>query len=224
MDLHYWTSWYYFCIFFLRRCSAAPCFHQLELALHLFGYLKKYPNQRVVLDLRPLMVNEEFVSAWLLGWLCEDVDDTMWQAHGKALTVSVFFDADRPHDHVTRRSISGIWVCSGSTLVIRQSKRQGCIATSAYYAEFIAMRPAVEEAISFPMCAPMPWCGRHETHGIFQRQLWHHPVCWDTGRRTFEKAHCYFFSLCKGGYCCKNCECSLKKFQIYFMCCCGAHD
>jgi hypothetical protein len=60
----------------------------------------------------------------------------------------VFFDADHAHDHVTRRSISGIIVFVGSTPVIWQSKRQGCIATSTYCAEFISMRTAVEEAIS----------------------------------------------------------------------------
>ena len=36
----------------------------------------------------------------------------------------------------------------GSTPVIWTSKRQGCVATSTYMAEFVAMRHAVEEAIS----------------------------------------------------------------------------
>jgi hypothetical protein len=36
----------------------------------------------------------------------------------------------------------------GSTPVLWPSKRQGCIATSTYTAEFVAVRSAVEEAIS----------------------------------------------------------------------------
>jgi len=49
---------------------------------------------------------------------------------------------------MTRRSISGLIVFVGSTPVLWISRRQGCIATSTYCAEFIAMRTAVEEAIS----------------------------------------------------------------------------
>jgi hypothetical protein len=67
---------------------------------------------------------------------------------GAELKTSVFFDADHAHDHVTRRSFSGLLVFVGSTPVVWQSKRQGCIATSTYCAEFMAMRAAVEEAIS----------------------------------------------------------------------------
>ena len=78
----------------------------------------------------------------------EDIDDGLPDVYGTELNTSVFFDADHAHDHVTRRSISGIIVFVGSTPVIWQSKRQGCIATSTYCAEFIAMRSAVEEAIS----------------------------------------------------------------------------
>lgn len=52
------------------------------------------------------------------------------------------------HDHVTRRSISGLIVFVGSTPVIWTRKRQGCIATRTYCADFISMQSAVEVAIS----------------------------------------------------------------------------
>jgi hypothetical protein len=64
------------------------------------------------------------------------------------LETSVFFDADHAHDHQTWRSITGIIVFVGSTPVLLPSKHQGCIATSTYTAEFVAMWSAVEEAIS----------------------------------------------------------------------------
>ena len=47
-----------FAVLSLSRFSAAPRAHHLELALHLFGYLKKHPSRRIVLDSRPLLVDE----------------------------------------------------------------------------------------------------------------------------------------------------------------------
>ena len=144
-----------FAVSSLSRFSAAPREHHLELAFHLFGYLKKNPNSRIVLDSRPLLVDESlktnsFHPDFLEDYpdAAEDIDENFPTPFGDELQTSVFFDADHAHDHETRRSISGIIVFVGSTPVIWQSKRQGCIATSTYCAEFIAMRSAVEEAIS----------------------------------------------------------------------------
>ncbi|KAI2513608.1 Reverse transcriptase (RNA-dependent DNA polymerase) [Fragilaria crotonensis] len=143
-----------FAVSSLSRFSASPRTHHLELALHLFGYLKKNPNRRIVIDSRPLLVDEELLTdSFHPDFLedypdaCEDIDPNLPTAHGPELLTSVFFDADHAHDHLTRRSISGIVVFVGSTPVIWQSKRQGCIATSTYCAEFVSMRSAVEEAI-----------------------------------------------------------------------------
>ena len=144
-----------FAVSSLSRFSAAPRTYHLELAVHLFGYLKKNPNRRIVVDSRPLLVDDELKSdSFHPDFLedypdaREDIDDGLPAPHGAELMTSVFFDADHAHDQVTRRSISGIIVFVGSTPVLWQSKRQGCIATSTYCAEFISMRTAVEEAIS----------------------------------------------------------------------------
>ena len=48
-----------FAVSSLSRFSEAPRAHHLELACHLFGYLKKNPNRRIVVDSRPLMVDDE---------------------------------------------------------------------------------------------------------------------------------------------------------------------
>jgi hypothetical protein len=139
----------------LSRFSAAPREGHLELALHLFGFLKKFNNRRIVMDSRPLIVDpslrkDSFHPDFLDDYpdAHEDIASDFPKAYGTELETSVFFDADHAHDHVTRRSISGLLVFVGSTPVIWSSKRQGCIATSTYCAEFIAMRSAVEEAIS----------------------------------------------------------------------------
>lgn len=78
----------------------------------------------------------------------EDISLNLPKPYGKELQTSVFFDADHAHDQKTRRSVSGIFVFVGSTPVIWSSKRQGCVATSTYTAEFISTRTAVEEAIA----------------------------------------------------------------------------
>ena len=72
----------------------------------------------------------------------------MPKAFGPELQTNIFFDADFAHDIVTRRSITGLIICVGHTPVDWHSKQQGCIATSTYCAEFVAMRAAVEETIS----------------------------------------------------------------------------
>jgi hypothetical protein len=144
-----------FAVSSLSRFSANPRQGHLELAVYLFGYLKKYPNRRLVIDSRPLIVDEELRQTSFHPDFLEDYDgaeeeigEGFPEAFGKELETSVFFDADHAHDHMTRRSITGIMVFVGSTPVLWPSKRQGCIATSTYTAEFVAMRSAVEEAIS----------------------------------------------------------------------------
>lgn len=73
---------------------------------------------------------------------------TFPDAIGEEILTSIFFDADWAHDVKTRRSMTGLLVLVGSAPLLWQSKSQGCIASSTYCAEFIAMRSAVEEAIS----------------------------------------------------------------------------
>jgi hypothetical protein len=144
-----------FAVLSLSRFLAAPRVHLLELALHLFGYLKKYPNRRIVVDSHPLKIDDDLrKDSFHPDFLedcpdaSEDVGTDFPEAFGREMDTSVFFDADHAHDHITRRSISGLLVFVGSTPVLWQSKQQGCIATSTYCAEFMAMRAAVEEAIS----------------------------------------------------------------------------
>ena len=141
----------------LSRFSAAPRETHLEIAFHLFGYLKKFPDKRLPIDSRPLLIQTEknmekghFAADFLKEYpdAREDRDPKEPDAYGQPLQTSVFFDANLAHDLATRRSITGILVFVGSTLVSWTSKRQGCIASSTYCAEFIAMRAAVEEAIS----------------------------------------------------------------------------
>jgi hypothetical protein len=114
------------------------------------AFSQKINNRRIVMDSRPLILDpslrkNSFHPDFLDDYpdAHEDIASDFPKAYGTELETSVFFDADHANDdHVTRRSISGLIVFVGSTPVIWSIKRQGCIA------KFIAMRYAVEEAIS----------------------------------------------------------------------------
>ena len=142
-----------FTVLSLSRFSTAPRAGHLQLAIYMFGYLKKHPNHNLVIDSGPLIVPEEFTSSTFHPDFLEDypnaheeLDQTMLEAFGSELETSIF--ADHAHDQKTRRSISGIIQFVGCTPVLWSSHRQGCIATSTYCAEFVVMRQAAEEAIS----------------------------------------------------------------------------
>ena len=128
-----------FAVSSLRRFSVAPREHHLALTLHLFGYLNNNPYKRIVLDSRLLIVDDglrsdSFHPDFLDDYsdATEDVTSDFPTAYGTELKTAVFFDVDHAHDHITRRSISGLIVFVGSTPVIWQSKRQECIATLAH--------------------------------------------------------------------------------------------
>ena len=125
------------------------------MALHLFGYLKKYPNRQFLLNsdtpkMDPSLDTQAFHPDFLEDYpdAAEELDPGLPEAFGDELDTAIFFDADLAHDVKTRRSISGIVQFVGSTPVSWSSRRQGSIATSTYCSEFIAMRSAVEEAIA----------------------------------------------------------------------------
>ena len=141
----------------LSRFSAAPRQGHLELAFYLFGYLKRFPSKQLPvcsdpLEIHPTLLDKkgDFIPDFLKEYpdAKEDRDPKEPTAYGKPVQTSVFFDANLAHDLQTRRSITGLLVYVGSTLVSWTSKRQGCIASSTYCSEFIAMRAAVEEAMS----------------------------------------------------------------------------
>ena len=144
-----------FAVSSLSQFSTAPQEGHLQLAIYMFGYLKKHLNHNLVIDSGPLIVPEEFKSStFQLDFLedypdaHEELDPMMPEAFGQELETSIFFNVDHAHDQKTHQSISGIIQFVGCTLVLWSSCQQGCIATSTYCAEFIAMRQAVEEAIS----------------------------------------------------------------------------
>ena len=77
-----------------------------------------------------------------------EVDPSYPTPKGKPIQVTIFVDADHATDLVNCKSITGIIILLGYTPYKWISKRQTCISTSTFGAEFAAMRMAVEEAIA----------------------------------------------------------------------------
>ena len=141
----------------LARFSSCPRKGHMERALRVFGYLKKRPNRRVVMDSRdPIITGGDFDKAdQLAAKLREDypdaaelLDTDLPPPLVDEIAITAFVDSDHAHDKVTRRSMTGIIILLGRTPVFYHSKRQGSVETSTYSAEFMAMRTAVEELIS----------------------------------------------------------------------------
>jgi hypothetical protein len=131
----------------LSRFTACPRQGHLDRALRVFGYLKKRPNRRIVVDSRdPTLIGgqdaldldytEEFNDQYPEAF--EEIDCNAPTPLVGEMEITVFVDSDHAHDKITRKSISGIIIFVGRTPVFYSSKRQGAISTSTYGAEFCA--------------------------------------------------------------------------------------
>ena len=148
-----------FAVTSLSRFVASPRHGHLLRVLHVFGYLKKKFNKRIVVDSRePIVVNngaEGLLDIDLTEKLAEhypdakeEIDDKVPEPLLDELKITAYVDSDHAHDKVSRRSMTGLIIFVGRTPVFYMAKRQGAIETSTYGAEFIAMKTAVEEVIS----------------------------------------------------------------------------
>ena len=143
----------------LSRFVACPRKGHLDRALYVFGYLKKRPNRRYVIDSRDPKIIETGAEDMLdedltesLKSLYPDSEEILDPASPEPLfdelKITAFVDSDHAHDKLTRRSITGLIIFVGRTPVFYLAKRQGAIETSTYGAEFMAMKTAVEEVTS----------------------------------------------------------------------------
>ena len=114
-----------FAVLLLSRFFTAPHEGHLQLAIYMFGYLKKYPNCNLVIKSGSLLVPEEFTSSTFQPDFLEDypdaqedLDPMMPVAFGSELETSIFFYADHAHDQKTHQSISGIIQFVGCTPVL----------------------------------------------------------------------------------------------------------
>eukprot|EP00957_Ditylum_brightwellii_P042760 3238105-Ditylum_brightwellii.AAC.1 len=86
------------------------------------------------------------------SYFSKEIDPRFPEPFFEEFDVHIFCDADHGHDQVTGRSITGVFAVVGSTPVVWSSKRQNSVHTSAFGAEFTALRSVVEEVISIWYC------------------------------------------------------------------------
>lgn len=138
----------------LSRFSSAPREGHLECARKIFGYLRKYPSRGYLINPSPPIFDLEYQSIELrqdfggqYHYFKEDLDPRFPEPLLQELEINMFCDSDHAHDKVTGRSITGLIAFVGSTPILWDSKRQNCVQTSTFGAEFTALKRAVEKVV-----------------------------------------------------------------------------
>ena len=142
-----------FAVSSLSRFSHSPREGHLERSEKILGYLKKYPKRGYIIDPRdPILATtyETIIPDFGNQYqdFVEEEDDRLPEPRMKELSTNIFVDSNHGHDRVTGRSITGLISFVGRTPVYWASKRQSMVQTPTFGAEFMALKKAVEEAVT----------------------------------------------------------------------------
>jgi hypothetical protein len=131
----------------MSRYNMAPREGHLEAMKRVFGYLKKFPKGKIVID-SSYRDNLKFVSKDHDGWkefypdASEEMPDGMPTPFGMKVQITCYVDADHAHDTITRQSVSAILSFINNTPIRWYSKWQKTVETLTYGSELIAARIA----------------------------------------------------------------------------------
>ena len=127
---------------------ALPRDGHLDAVLHIFGYLKKKHNSRVVLDpTYPEIDMGMFKKCdWkdFYGDAVEAIPPNAPEPRGKEVDLRLFVDSDHAGEKLTRRSRTGYIAFLNMAPIAWFSKKQTTIETSVFGAEFVAMKTAMD--------------------------------------------------------------------------------
>lgn len=137
----------------LSRFCASPREGHLKRAEKILGYLKKYTKRGYVVDPRDPIVNLKYKQVIpdfgnQYSDFSEDEDTRLPVPLMNELSTNIFIDSNHGHDRITGRSITGMISFVGRTPITNVSKRQSSVQTTTFGAEFVALKKAVEEAIT----------------------------------------------------------------------------
>ena len=122
----------------------------LEALLHVFAYLNCKYNSMIVFDPSyPPIHSEDFITSdWkdFYGEVKEPIPVNAPEPRGKEVDVRLFVDSDHAGDELTRRSRTGYFVYLNMAPIVWHSKKQSCLETSVFGAEFRAMTEGVERS------------------------------------------------------------------------------
>ena len=134
----------------LSQYSMAPRKGHM-LALHrVFGYLHRYPDGMIPIDIGSPPIRDKAIITKGQNWIEfypdaeEDIPHDMLEQLGNEATLTVYVDADHARNKVTRRSVTGIILLVNNTPLVWISKRQKTVETSTYGSELVAARMAVD--------------------------------------------------------------------------------
>ena len=122
----------------------------LDAVLHVYAYLRKKHNARIVFDpsYPPIDMTAFKECNWkeFYGDVVEATPPNAPEARGKEVDLRVFVDSDHAGEHATRRSRTGYLVYMNMSPIAWYSKRQATVETSVFGAEFVAMKTAMDTA------------------------------------------------------------------------------
>ena len=123
--------------------------HMLELQ-RVFGYLTKYPQAKIPIDIADPPIRKKAIFTTGQQWIefypdaSEDIPPDMLEPKGMEARLTVYVDADHARNKVTCRSVTGIIMLLNNTPLVWISKRQKTVETSTYGSELVAARLAID--------------------------------------------------------------------------------
>ncbi len=127
---------------------ALPREGHLEAVFHLFGYLKRKHNTRMIFDPTPPTIGmgafKECDWKHFYGELKEAVPPNAPEPRGEIVDLRLFVDSSHADDAKTRRSRTGYFIYLNNSPIIWLSKKQATIETSVFGAEFAAMKLGIK--------------------------------------------------------------------------------
>jgi len=135
LDIHYATN-------ALSRFAMAPREGHLIAVKRIFGYLKRYPTGKILIDPEPrdwsMFKPQE--HDWMEAYpnATEELLPDMVPPMGKPAQITCYVDADHAHDKITCRSVTGILLFINGTPIKWISKRQKTVESSTYGSEMVA--------------------------------------------------------------------------------------
>ena len=120
----------------------------LEAVFHLFNYLEKRHNARIVFDpTYPVVDTSVFKECdWkaMYGNVVEAIPPNAHEPRGKDVDLRMYVDSDHAGDKRVRRSRTGFLIYLKMAPITWFSKKQSTIETSVFGAEFVAMKQGME--------------------------------------------------------------------------------
>ena len=127
---------------------ALPREGHLVGAMHIFAYLEKRHNARMVFDPTYPVIDQGAIPTqdWtdFYGNVKEAIPSNAPDPYGKEVTMRCFVDADHAGDKLSRRSRTGFIIFINGAPIVWHSKRQATIETSTFGSEFVAAKVATE--------------------------------------------------------------------------------